>query len=135
MAMAKEQVKFKFKGYRIVNSEINIARDGEIDKGLSVTFSPVNSSVEDSVYILDLGTEIINEDNSINIKLEMRGFFEFDQELPEEQKAVFFIGSAPAIMFPYLRAYISTLTSISGIEPIILPTINFSEGLRRANKD
>ena len=34
--------------------------------------------------------------------------------------------NAPAIMFPYLRAYISSLTALSGINPITLPTLNLS---------
>ena len=32
--------------------------------------------------------------------------------------------NAPAIIFPYIRAYVSTLTSLSGIPTIIMPTIN-----------
>lgn len=31
----------------------------------------------------------------------------------------------PAIGFPYLRAFISNLTSQAGYEPVILPSINF----------
>ena len=33
--------------------------------------------------------------------------------------------NAPAIAFPYLRAYISNLTLQSGLEPVMLPSINF----------
>ncbi len=62
----------------------------------------------------------------------MRGIFEFDNNLSHQEKGTFFTASAPAIMFPYLRAHISTLTAISGIDPLILPTINFVEGLRQA---
>lgn len=133
--MANEQAKFKFQGYRFINSEIKIAPAGEIDTKLNVVFSGIKCSEKDSIYTLDLGTVITNGDKSIDIKIEIRGFFEFDKGLTDEYKAVFFTGSAPAIMFPYIRAYISTLTGISGIEPIILPTINFTEGLRKAVSD
>ncbi|MCC2607736.1 protein-export chaperone SecB [Planctobacterium marinum] len=34
--------------------------------------------------------------------------------------------NAPAIAFPYLRAFISTLLLNAGYEPIMLPSINFS---------
>lgn len=40
--------------------------------------------------------------------------------------------NAPAIAFPYLRAFISNLTLQSGLEPVILPSINF---VQIANKD
>ncbi len=33
--------------------------------------------------------------------------------------------NAPAIAFPYIRAYISNLTLQSGFEPVMLPSINF----------
>lgn len=131
--MASEQTRFKFKGYRIIKSDMRIAPAGEIEQKLNVTFSGVKDNISGSLYTLDLGVSITNEDKSIEIEFEMRGFFEFSNELTEPEKAMFFTGSAPAIMFPYLRAYISTMTSISGIEPIILPTINFAESLCRAN--
>jgi len=38
----------------------------------------------------------------------------------------FFFMNAPALLFPYLRAFISTLTNLSGFEPINLPTLNMS---------
>lgn len=130
--MASEQSRFKFKGYRITKSDIRIAPVGEIDQKLSVTFSGIKDNICDSAYTLDLGASITNADKSIVIEIEMRGFFEFDRELTLQEKAMFFTGSAPAIMFPYLRAYLSAVTGIAGIEPIILPTINFVEGLRKA---
>lgn len=133
--MASEQTKFKFKGYRVIKSKIDIAPSGNIKQELNVTFSGIKNDICDSVYILDLGVSVSNEDKSLGIDVEMRGFFEFDKELLEQEKGAFFTGSAPAIMFPYLRAYISTLTGLSGIEPIILPTINFSAGLQRAKKE
>ena len=130
--MAEKQIQFKFRGYRVTKSEIRLSPDGEIDKRLNVTFSGVRSAENGSDYTLDLGVSVANEDNSISVELEMRGFFEFDQALSMEQKWDFFSASAPAIMFPYLRAHISTLTAISGVEALVLPTINFAEGLRRA---
>lgn len=130
--MASEQTRFKFKGYRITKSNMSIVPTGKIKQDLNVTFSGVKDAICDSEYMLDLGASITNADNSVNIDVEMRGFFEFDKDLKDQEKVSFFTGSAPAIMFPYIRAYISTLTGIAGIEPIILPTINFVEGLRRA---
>lgn len=132
--MATEQTKFRFNGYRVIKSEIHLARSGEIDKTLNVTFSGIRSSEQGSEYALDLGVSVSNPDRSLDIQMEMRGFFEFDSDLSPRDKALFFTASAPAIMFPYLRAHISTLTAISGIEPLVLPTINFVEGLRQAKE-
>ena len=130
--MVKEQTKFRFNGYRVLKSEMRVAPSGEIDKKLSVTFSGIKSSENGSVYALDLGVAVTNSDRTLDIQLEMRGSFEFDSNLSQDDKVAFFTPSAPAIMFPYLRAHISTLTGVSGIEPIVLPTINFVAGLRQA---
>lgn len=69
----------------------------------------------------------INDKNdSLKIFLNIEGQFEFDKDLTDPVKESFFNVNAPAILFPYVRAYISTLTALSGINPIILPTINLS---------
>ena len=51
--------------------------------------------------------------------------FEFDENADiEKYKEGFFVQNAPAIMFPYIRAYISTLTAQSGLFTVTLPTFN-----------
>lgn len=42
--------------------------------------------------------------------------------------------NAPAIAFPYLRAYVTNFTVMNGMEPQILPTINFVEMVKREKK-
>ena len=39
--------------------------------------------------------------------------------------------NAPAIAFPYLRAYVTNFTVMNGMEPQVLPTINFVEMVKR----
>jgi preprotein translocase subunit SecB len=39
--------------------------------------------------------------------------------------------NAPAIAFPYLRAYVTNFTVMNGMAPQILPTINFIEMAKR----
>lgn len=52
--------------------------------------------------------------------------FKIDEDISEEFKLSNFPKiNAPAIAFPYLRAFVSNLTLQSGFEPIILPSINF----------
>jgi len=38
----------------------------------------------------------------------------------------FFCINGPAILFPYIRAYLSSLSALSGIPLILLPTINMT---------
>lgn len=37
-----------------------------------------------------------------------------------------FYKNAPAIIFPYVRAYVSSLTVLSGIDAVNIPTMNLT---------
>ena len=50
----------------------------------------------------------------------------FENKEGLENLGKFFYINAPALLFPYIRAYISTLTNLSGFEPINLPTLNMT---------
>lgn len=39
-----------------------------------------------------------------------------------------------AILFPYLRSFITTLTSNAGIPPLVLPTLNIQKIIEEKNK-
>jgi preprotein translocase subunit SecB len=53
-------------------------------------------------------------------------WFEAEKEITEEFKLSDFPSiNAPAIAFPFLRAYVSNLTLQSGYRPAILPSLNF----------
>ncbi|NLJ01090.1 MAG: hypothetical protein GX371_08085 [Bacteroidales bacterium] len=82
---------------------------------------------ESNKFKLLLDVNVRDKNNSLNIDISSEGFFEFDDELSESEKEFFFNINALAILFPYIRAYISTLTSLSGIQPLILPTINLTK--------
>ena len=98
-----DENKFNFKVGQIFNEE-------ELEKSFGIGFI----------------VEIVN--NKYMIKLEMRFFFESDNVIDEKFKnGTFPKVNAPAIAFPYLRAYISNLTMQSGYEPLLLPSINFVE--------
>lgn len=126
--MAEQIAKFRFIKYRILESSIktNLAQDSASQ--LSVNFKQT-VGVDEGNHKMRLlfDTEIADEKKNIEIMVKAEGFFEFEQGLPEEQKERFFKINAPAILFPYVRAYISTLTALSGINPITLPTLNLSQ--------
>ena len=66
--------------------------------------------------------------NDKKFNLDIKAMFDFltDEEISEEFKQSHFPRiNAPAIAYPYLRAYVSNLTLQSGVNPAMLPTINF----------
>ena len=69
---------------------------------------------------------LIINDREFDLNIEAMFNFETDEEITEEFKNSHFPKiNAPAIAYPYLRAYVSNLTLQSGVAPVMLPTINF----------
>ena len=69
---------------------------------------------------------LIINDREFDLNIEAMFNFETDEEITEEFKNSHFPNiNAPAIAYPYLRAYVSNLTLQSGVTPVMLPTINF----------
>ena len=126
--MKEKIAQFRFVEYRITKSTIDIDTTQALSKQLNVEFKQTSGVNEKELrYKHTLVTKITNENNSISIEVHAEGYFEFDKGLPEEQKENFFNINAPSILFPYVRAYITALTSLSGVQPpVILPTLNLS---------
>ena len=126
--MAEKIAKFRFLGYRIADSRIHIDPDKEVSKQFDVSFEKtVGVNETDHRMRLLLVAKIDSADKAMHIEVSAEGVFEFEQDINVREKDVFFKTSAPAILFPYVRAYISALSSLSGMAPIILPTLNLSD--------
>lgn len=80
---------------------------------------------EESSFFVIFALHLVTEED-VEIKLQFRSRFETDQALDEKFKeSAFPYVNAPAIAYPFLRAFISTLTMNAGYSPIMLPSINF----------
>ena len=85
-----------------------------------------NNFIDETNFDVIFKTNVCDEEFSLLI--EARFDFEVDSPMTEEFiLSQFPVVNAPAIAFPYLRAFISNLTLQSGIKPVILPSINFVE--------
>lgn len=62
-----------------------------------------------------------------NLDLSITGYFKYDSECSIEEVEKLILINGIAILFPYLRAMITTITSNSGYLPIIIPTININK--------
>lgn len=123
--MAKES-SFQFEGFFISRSFFQLSKDTE-NPQLSVDFSPRGKlDLESSMFHLNMGIIISDPSDIVKIEIEATGIFKFDNFKEEELKPYLY-QNAPAILFPYIRAYISSLTTLSGIQPIVLPTFNLSD--------
>lgn len=117
---------FQFKGFKITRSLIEHNKS-KGEKKLSISFSPKGViNKENSIFTLFLKVIISDDVKSLNIEIEAKADYQFKSELKQETLNNYFYINAPAILFPYLRAYISSLTALSGIPVITLPTLNLT---------
>ena len=115
------------KDYKVVNLNFEILSEQNIEDQFNLKVGQMFSEEEkEKSFGIGFIVEIMS--NSYKIKLEMRFFFESDEIIDDNfKKSSFPKVNAPAIAFPYLRAYISNLTMQSGFTPLLLPSINFIE--------
>lgn len=127
MEKGKKIAQFRFLNYIISETSIHINEDLEPSKKLNIQFQQKVAVNEESGKMrFEMTVSVQDIKKVLDIKVTTIAFFEYDQSLTKAQKDSFFMHNAPAILFPYVRAYISSLTAQAGIDTIILPTINFS---------
>lgn len=79
-------------------------------------------------YFLYLKATISEADTKFNITVDSESIFNYDQDTEvEELSKSLFTKNAPAIVFPYIRAYIASLTALSGLPTVNLPTLNLTQ--------
>lgn len=92
-------------------------------------FSENNQEME-----VELSTELFKNAEEKNYPFEMsagiKGFFYMEEGNAKIQD---FEANAIAILFPYMRAIISTYTANANVVPVILPPMNINAYLRKKN--
>lgn len=82
---------------------------------------------EENNFILTVQFNAKDSNNAYDIKCKCTGFFRFRvEEGGELNLSTNFYVNAPAIVFPYIRAYIASITALSGLSTIHIPTMNFA---------
>ncbi|MDB2160497.1 MULTISPECIES: protein-export chaperone SecB [Clostridium] len=136
--MSNCKSKLSFKDYIVNKIEFNnnIKCD---NKEITMDFD-FDSKVEfgeDDKFILYLSVELFKdaEKNNypFNFKADLIGFFELN-EVEESKKQVYAEQNAVAILFPYLRALITTYTGMANVQPLILPPINVAKYIENKKK-
>lgn len=129
--MSNENVAvIQFIGYRVTNILYNCDPSFEIPQGevsYKFNFSKSLAILSDTEVRENVCANVFYcttdniEEAPFRITVEIAGRFRCDNEWKPELEP-----NVLAIMFPYLRSIISTITCNSGREPIILPTINIA---------
>lgn len=133
-----EQAAFKISNYKFPKTLIDYSNSSDTDIDVSFTVAGKYKNSE-SRFFLEFTTHAKFEDKSdFFIKIDCEASFEFKNVNSISEIPDFFYTNAIAILFPYVRAYISTVTVQSNIKPIILPTLNLmslSKELRESTNE
>ena len=118
-------MKIQLTDWNIVNMNFSLLEETELRDENSFNLESGNFFSDDdksfTVYF-----EITLNDEKFDLFVEAVFNFITDSAIDEEFKLSAFPKiNAPAIAFPYIRAFISNLTLQSGLNPVILPSINF----------
>lgn len=85
-----------------------------------------NPNCFSKVFNIDLVVQNTSNNETVKITVEYHSTFQCSEKIDSAFLDSDFVKiSAPAIGFPYLRAFISNLTVQAGIPPLVLPSINF----------
>ena len=114
-----------FRGFQILNFEMKKRNDNLKEKNIEIKTTNFYNKKNKNIYKVQLSVIAIS--NSRNIKIDLEGLFEFSSNSPEIFRKKFLEITAPSVLYPYCRAFISNVTCYDAKEALILPVINFAK--------
>lgn len=120
-----KQTKLTFHGVDILNINFTAIAPRESDMKIDINCQPKVFYPVDNANLFKIIMDIeLKGEKCFDLVLRAVGTFELDLELNDELRKMFVNTNAPAIMFPYIRSFITTLTANLGtvIGPLVIPT-------------
>ena len=113
------RVNFNFDNILDENALENLSID--IEFGIGFDQSSKN------LYSTNFEININSDNDDFTLSISAIGIFKTIEEISDEfLKSNFVKVNSPAIAFPFIRSFINTITTNSGIPPLILPSFNFA---------
>ena len=110
------QPNLMFHGVDFVNIKFDTLKQYDNKSGIDLNIEPkvFYPKENDLIFKIIMDITLLSED-FFNLNIVAVGTFELDKNFDEtDLKKIFINTNAPAIMFPYVRAFITTLTSNLG---------------------
>lgn len=121
-----QKAAFSLERYRFEKVFIDFSNKTSND--LNIGFVPSGKFFKDkSLYELIFVFEAYTETSEQPfVKIECIAEFQFEDNVDFDSIPTYFYRNSIAILFPYIRAFIGTVTLQANIPPIVLPTMNLS---------
>lgn len=131
--MKTERASLQFLGYRVDKMMFFLKPDFHSEPGrieLSPSFSRVIQPIDDH-YEVTIGVELKQENLPFDADVSITGTFKCEGTSDAEKMIKM---NAVAIMYPYVRATLSMLTTLASVAPVVVPTINLSKMFEEEEK-
>ena len=129
--MKATESKLKFLGYKIISIEFQVNPDFA-NKKTSFMIEPellIEVQKGEKFGAVNISCAVFTDKKEaypFNLSVKMQGAFLMD-EVPEEKADDVLNQNAVAIMYPYLRSAITSITQAANIKPLVLPIINVAK--------
>lgn len=136
-----KQPGISFKAIILINENFRRLPDAPIDSEIKVhfNFSAQKNEGNDDYYAeLKTTLKMLHKESKVEVlSLEcvFLGVFSCMQGEENMDMDSFIKNSCPALMFPYIREHISTVTQKAGIKPVLLAPINIIALLNKEEKE
>lgn len=118
---------FRFLGYRVHEVSYRLDKKPLAEKVNIRIDAHHHFRSEDSRFVeVELECEVKTEDEGFVLSVTMCGGFKASDAMSDELFKNVSHVSAPAVLYPFLRAFVSTLTAQAGIQAITLPLVNLT---------
>lgn len=121
---------FKFLGYRVTKVLFDLK-----DEYFQFSEHRIKQSIDihqrfhtENKRFVEVGLDIKvgDERGFIVLTVSIKGGFEANPDMPEETFKGLYTVNAPAILYPFARAIVTTYTAQANMPPIVLPAVNFA---------
>lgn len=109
--------------------KVKIDLDNHKSSDLTLSFKTNGEYHEhDSSFKLTFTVIVCNQgaEDEPFVEIECVGIYKFDKQLAFEEIPEFFYRNSIAILFPYVRAYVSIVTTQANVPGVMMPTLNLT---------
>ena len=124
-----KKASFAFKGYQVRQFSFQEPSDSKLDT-FTIGFDP-SGTYNPNTGLFQLNFKfkafVKGETEQDVVTANVSADFQFSENLALNEIPPYFYKNSIAIVFPYLRSFVSTLTFQANVKPMILPVLNLSD--------
>lgn len=121
----ENNINLQFIDYKVTKSTFNVL--GSYDNKIDIQFKTIQNIIDEFHFTNSIDITINEDKGGLYINVVIEGNFKIIGDIPQEIRESFIRINSTSIMFPFLRSYIASLTSLSGVPPLVLPLFNIAE--------